>query len=661
MQTKSGLVYNSYKKGIINTMPFFHTTEIFGCFDIETTTIDFENDKHAIMYIWQFCYGDFENRECIIGRDWQSFKDLLHEIVNRYSYNCDNPFRCYVHNLAFEFQFLRSIFDITDVFALKKRIPVSCVLDRDVKMLCSYKLTNMGLRKFIKSENIDVEKGELDYTIQRFPDDDLDDETIDYAIRDVIGMHKALAHLFTKNNDTIKSTPLTSTGYVRREARAAVQANPENRTRFLDSRLNETTYCLSKAMSRGGNAHCNFIYTGTILDDLKSKDRSSSYPAVMAGNYKYPFGQYIQERKESVIEGCSNIMHIALFDVHLKKGVYMPYMALGKCQSFSRKDMIIDNGRILQARYVEMVITEVDYTIIKNQYTWSKMQWLDHYVSEMDYLPKEYRELVYNWYKAKCELKYGDEYYYNKIKNKVNALFGMMLTDVARENIVYVRDDWHSEICKISDDLHKYYKNRKSFLSYQHGAYVTAYARMELQKAIDAVGRDSVYCDTDSLKYLNDHEKVFTELNDDIRKNNEIMGLKPVIIGNDSYELGIWEDDAQYKRFICFGSKKYAYEYYKPNKNGDSYGVTVAGLNKNLATEYINKYGLEEFKLGKVFDEDISGRLTPHYNDTIQWRNIEVDGHKCELTSNIALLPTTYTLGISKDYEELLSGQVWTD
>ena len=47
-------------------------------------------------------------------------------------------------------------------------------------------------------------------------------------------------------------------------------------------------------------------------------------------------------------------------------------------------------------------------------------------------------------------------------------------------------------------------------------------------------------------------------------------------------------------------------------------------------------------------------RLKAIYNDTVQHKIINVDGHRCELTSNVALLPTTYELGITREYADIL-------
>ena len=134
--------------------------------------------------------------------------------------------------------------------------------------------------------------------------------------------------------------------------------------------------------------------------------------------------------------------------------------------------------------------------------------------------------------------------------------------------------------------------------------------------------------------------------------------------------LGIWEHDADYSAFLTYGAKKYAYRYanseVNKSKKRNKLEVTVAGLSKKLGSAYLEKCGgLAAFKAGTydesgdylhgvVFDELNSGRLKAIYNDTVQHKIIYVDGHRCELTSNVALLPTTYELGITREYADIL-------
>ena len=149
------------------------------------------------------------------------------------------------------------------------------------------------------------------------------------------------------------------------------------------------------------------------------------------------------------------------------------------------------------------------------------------------------------------------------------------------------------------------------------------------------------------------------DMNKQIIAFNIKNGWPGVTVDGKTYHCGIWERDEEYSRFITWGAKKYAYEYKRPEDHGGhKYGVTVAGLNKEKGAAVLEKEGLEAFDLDRVFNEQESGRLTAHYNDLIRWEQLTYKGHKIELTSNIALLPTTYTLGITANYEQLIKNEI---
>ena len=97
------------------------------------------------------------------------------------------------------------------------------------------------------------------------------------------------------------------------------------------------------------------------------------------------------------------------------------------------------------------------------------------------------------------------------------------------------------------------------------------------------------------------------------------------------------------------GAKKYAYEDEKGKLH-----LTVAGVIKKAgAEELARKGGLEAFKPEFVFVD--AGGLEAVYNDDPEIKTYEIDGHVLEITPNVVLRPSTYTLGITDEYEALLS------
>lgn len=660
---------------------------IFGTFDIETTIINRDTEPQAIMYIWQACLGDTDGRQrdVYIGRTWKDFLQFIEAIADRYKLSKKRRLIWYVHNLGFEFQFLRSIVSVSDMFAVKSRVPISFNGNGWHEFRCSWKLSNMGLASFCTNEQVEHGKQSgFNYLKERFPDTKLTDKELLYCVDDTLGLHEAVTHLMHTGGDNLATIPKTSTGYVRREARERVQANPQNMFNFRDTQLSDYEYKLCKAATRGGNTHANVLYSGDLLGDdtdgapaaLWSRDKKSSYPYEMVTG-DYPVGKFAHDRAGVRLErltelyehGDAVIMHIVLYNVRLKHGVFFPYIAKNKCQSMppkANRDYWYDNGRVIKAPVVRMVICDIDAQIIDAQYDYDYIEVVDSLRTVKGQLNKEYRDYVLELFRVKCELEFGDEYFYNKYKNKINALFGMMLTDISREEVTYTLNKWGSELPPVVQELAKYYSSRNSFLSYQHGIYVTANARKSLQAGLDLVGIDGVYTDTDSVKYLGDYETQFNALNAQIIAYGKSRGVEPVTVNGKTSILGIWETDAAYSAFITHGAKKYAYRYSyddcnKPKKRGHI-GVTVAGLNKGKAADYLNTHGgLIAFDAGNIdisrqaiFDTSNSGRLEAKYNDNVQYIETEYKGHKIELTSNVALVPTTYTLGITEEYARLI-------
>ena len=75
----------------------------FATFDIETTTI-MQNDKPVgFMYHWQMCIGGIT----VTGRTWDQWILLMDKLTEIFKCYKERHFVIYIHNLAYEFQFMR--------------------------------------------------------------------------------------------------------------------------------------------------------------------------------------------------------------------------------------------------------------------------------------------------------------------------------------------------------------------------------------------------------------------------------------------------------------------------------------------------------------------------------------------------------------------------
>lgn len=201
-------------------------------------------------------------------------------------------------------------------------------------------------------------------------------------------------------------------------------------------------------------------------------------------------------------------------------------------------------------------------------------------------------------------------------------------------------------------------QNKKAFLVYQWGCWVTAFARAELQKMVniagDGVHTEScfVYCDTDSVKYTGNIDKGLEEYNRrQIKISTEHGGFAVDAQGKTHY-LGVFEREKDYDRFVTYGAKRYAYE-----QNGEVF-VTTAGVvkrkgrEKNIGGKELEQAGgLEAYKPGFTFHE--AGGTEACYHDNVNFW-VTIDGHKLHVTDNVSIKPSEYTLGITGEYDYLL-------
>lgn len=631
-------------------------------FDIETSTIEkTDGSFEGFMYHWQVCIDGY----VCFGRTWKEFLTFLRK-MNRALKNYDKKHKlvCYIHNFSYEFQFLYSWIKLTEVFAIDKRKPLKAISkDFNIEFRCSYLLSNMNLKKFIENTpNAHYFKGtgDLDYHKVFTPQTNLTMSELGYCFNDVMGLYEAIIYLLKE--DTLVTIPLTSTGYVRRECRNNMRKNKKNRKQFLELKLNDKLYTLCKDAFRGGNTASNRYKTNFINYNLSSYDMSSAYPYAMISGL-YPITPFQEETIISLdmLDDYNNryctLAYYSFEKVKLKKGVPFPYIPYSKCiefiapnyeTKFKGKEYCY-NGRILEAEFIKIAMTNYDYQIFINQYDYDEdnVRVEDFYYSHKGFLPKELTDTVIEFFTLKSQLKGIEEkeYEYMKSKNKLNSLYGMIVTDIIRQENLFT-DQWEKGE---NSTLEEYYSKRNNFLTYQWGLFVTAICRTNLQKAIDKIGLDCVYIDTDSVKFVGEHDNVFEQINQEMIDwctQNDIINY--VNVGNHKYFLGLYDKEKGYSEFITLGAKKYAFNQNK------KIGITVAGLNKKSgAQELERKGGLSNFKIGTEFFD--SGRKTVYYNDDKK-HFLTVQGCQIENASNIALVDTTYTLGMTDVMLSILNG-----
>ena len=643
--------------------------DIVCAFDIETSKILIKDSWHSFMYVWQFAF----DHNVYIGRSWDDYTELLKSILKCTAGN--ERLVCYVHNLSYEFQFLSGVFPFTNdnVFAVKPH-KVLKALSACIEYRCSMLHSNMSLEKWTQSMRVIHQKlsgDDYDYNKVRYPWTELSDAEIAYQSYDVLGVVECIQMELHKDGDTLYKIPLTSTGYVRRDVKRAMKKISHRLMYQLH--MEENVYHMLKRAFRGGDTHANRYFANRKLYNVHSWDRSSSYPDVML-NRLFPMSKFLPDpyirTMDDVIEDIFTRERACLCDIaiyHYKQADRyngFPYLSLSKCRNVSN-DAVIDNGRILSADYLETTVTDIDLKIILHEiHDDSTIIPLQYMSARYGKLPKELTDCVESYYKGKTELKNVDgmEYFYNKSKNKLNSIYGLSVQDPCKDNILYNEGEFNDEGIPVVELLEKYYKT--CFMSYAWGIWVTAWARFELRQGLWIAGRDAVYCDTDSVKFVGEHD--FSNLNQRYYDASTKSGAFAVDPKGKSHYMGVYEFEGTYKEFATLGAKKYVFIDQK-----DELHITIAGVNKKRgAAELARAGGIDAFLLGTentigtgetvlnskgfIFKEGGGNELI--YNMDKFYTTLTIDGHKLDITRNVVIKDSTYQLGVARDYKIILEG-----
>lgn len=670
----------------------YYVYNVASSFDIETTSFYQGNNKQAIMYIWQFGF----NGKTVIGRTWNEFIYLLQQLQIALDLNEYSRLFVYVHNLSYEFQFMRKWLEWLSVFAVDNRKPIKALTTLGIEFRDSYILSGYSLAKTAEQlHKYKVKKlvGNLDYYVMRNPKTKLNHDEIMYCINDVLVVMAYIQEEIEQHDNNILKVPLTNTGRVReycknkcfgkdiKDKKAGKQQYYKYKHLMNCLKLTVEEYKLLKRAFMGGFTHANASHVGVTLDNVASYDFTSSYPAVMLLE-KFPMGQGVYKggfnSLKEFIDYDKNycmVFDLMLEGVQSKTGVADHPISTSKC--WTLENPVSDNGRLVSCDRLITSCTNIDFRVYLNFYDIEHASITNCYLYVKDYLPKPILQSILDLYSAKTELKgvEGKEVEYLHSKGMLNSCYGMMVTDITRENYDYT-DDWHIDrnidFDKAIDD---YNNNKSRFLYYPWGVFVTAYARRNLFSAIAECKSDYCYSDTDSVKILHHekHLKYFEWYNDMIdakikasAKHNglDIYQFMPKTIRGVEKKIGVWDFEGVYTNFKTLGAKRYIV-----NEDG-KLTITVAGVGKQSACQYLIKHYktmtriFNNFKNGLTIPETATGKLTHTYiDDDIEGDLLDTQGNlyhyyekscihmeQTPFTLSISLLYLQYFMGVQNEY-----------
>ena len=644
--------------------------------------------KRATMYVWGFGFNGYVT----IGRTWEEFISLLQEVQGILGLESKTlRLVCFVHNLSYEFQWMRFYFDWISVFATSQRTPVKALCDMGIEFRCSQILSGYRLEKVGEHLiNYPVEKlvGKLNYDLLRHSETELNEDEISYLVNDNLVVMSYIQELIEQRKH-ITRIPLTKTGFTREYVRnkcfwgsGSHRSDPTHRyLNYRDTIASMTMevdeYMLAKRAFHGGFVHANAHNANKLMHEVTSMDFTSSYPAVICSE-QFPMSKGVRVYPQSIDEFKKYLnLYCCIIDVeftNLESITEIDHL-ISSSKCIVLENATIDNGRVVDAKQCRLAITNIDLKCYRMFYKWDEIKIFDMWIYKKNYLPRNFVLSVLDLYETKTKLKgvEGKEAEYLWSKENLNACFGMCVTDVCRNEQIYEKGDWIEKAANVEEAIKDYNKKGNRFICYVWGLFITSYAMFNLCTGLIACGKtgDFCYSDTDSIKILHaeKYQKYFDWYNARIEQKLkdcadalfiDYSKFAPKTIKGDKKMLGVWDFDGFYDDAIFLGAKRYAV------RQKEKYSLTIAGVNKTTAVPKLLEKAKKEKKdffdymyFGFVFDENTCGKLLHTYIDEAFSGELTdykgVNAHY-EEKSCVHLEATTYEMSASDDYLDYLAG-----
>lgn len=617
--------------------------ELYSGFDIETTNVRQIDGWAAYAYHMQLSLYSDKEHYVYLFRRWEVVEWFFDLIANVYDLGVDNHIIMWVANLSFEFQFMRKRFQWDDgeydFFAKEERQPLKATY-RGIELREALAISGGNLaqlaedycttKKLITYDKHGAKISDLDYRKERTSKTKLTDQERAYCINDVVILAEFSEYIFRSYIRDKRKVPMTKTSMLIEEYRDDFKAM----CKAIDKCYHRTESYTEQAwrefllrcypdldtyrewfkyLFRGGYVHANALYVGADGYECRMKDITSSYPGRMNLAY-YPRTPFKKVKYDpSYLKSKCCILRAEFDFIRIKT----PHTIESRNKIITCINGKFDNGRLVSADHIEVLLTELDFEIYNLFYVSQCTTITECYISERGKLPPYLIDVLNKSYREKQHLKatgQKDTQKYAITKAKVNTNFGATVKRIRLDKITI---DDTGEWCReqVEDQFEQ--ERNKSLLLPQWGIWVTSAARYELLKMLHkltAAGVEVVYMDTDSIKYIPSHkaEQIFKHYNNQIRRRLHNRKLRSLYFS----DLSMFDNEIknnQAVRFKTLGAKRYIYQ------EGEVIHATVSGMPKSSI------YNLGDGRIETIFDTfDLvgynlppgdSGKLTTKYRD----------------------------------------------
>lgn len=588
-----------------------------GGYDTESTTITDDNNKSVCAFVYHI--------QIMINGQYIYFRDinllipflqvLIAEIDERYDEK--THLIIWVANLAHEWAFFkRQLYKvgITDLFAKTKRDPLKIVCKnvefRECLGLFGKSLNDIA-NTYTQTKKL---KGDLDYTKIRTWRTMLTDEEYQYCYNDVKILDELSYIAFEKFTKQGLKIPMTQTGILRQKCKNAIFSYKSEclANEKLMPKDEKTYYEFRRFLYCGGLSGSNIRYVGKELNNIKSADLTSDYPAQI--NHRlYPSGELAECEPENIAKHKHQFRIFEVFIQKMQATTSHAIFSKHKIMNFKQtKNAIINNGKIQYIENVKIMINNIDLSALLKVYNFTGFFILRcWYFTHKAKAPKFLLKCMNDDYlqkavlKAKLKtLKKGTKEYFEcerdlkETKGDVNSYYGMCATKLY--DCIYKFDDETKDIKETANDKEYQELRQKVWLNPFIAYWCTSYARKILIDLIAKYPDIIVQYDTDSLYYRDDMPESKDFENELLFWNKRKEMQNNGIFNNENYsDLGQWDIDKDtFKKFKCLGAKRYLYE----TKDGFINPV-VAGLPKQAFRDYAKKNNIDPFK---IFENDLT-------------------------------------------------------
>ena len=646
-----------------------------GCgLDIETTNVvrrhraDPLNDKgfkegdwvydHVAAYAYAFMItvGDHS----LLTRTWENILYVIRE-MQKYGRQNHASWFVWIANESFEFQFFRKRLNIKSAFAKKPRQPLYFNIQQ-MHFADALAITGGSLAHLSKNYTKTQKKvGDLDYSKPRSWKSELTETEKEYCFCDTEILSEFFDYILVEYPDKGRNIPYTQTGIIRAEVKEAAE-KAKGAKEFVRSAypVSKKEYeALMQRLFRGGYTHACAPLANTVHENVHGVDLTSSYPAVMLQEDRFPMSRFLPIELEcDELQITDPVIHthcvMMVCDFWNIRTTTM-HTIESRHKIIEETGAMYDNGRLIKADHIRVHLTELDYDTYTKFYKWDRMRVECAKAAARGKLPNYVREPLLKWYVRKQQLKaagLSNTPEYRIAKSMVNSFYGLCVQRLRFISPVY---DTKKRVWKDSMKEKSYSSAcRNAVLLPQWGIWITAHARHRITDMIYQIdgGREHawydphcIYCDTDSIYYIGDHEDMIAAYNAKIAELNRDLPTECA-------DLGMFDkiDPEPFLKFKTIGAKRYV----KQHADG-SIEATVAGLNGDAFVQKFGDYALDAFSLdGFLIAAGESMKLTSIYID--EPTDDVIDGEPMHEESCVALTDIDFMLKIEplKMYRKII-------